>query len=94
MAKKLLININMFAIDQDVFEADGDNLKHIASVPIDRISEMIYSLANAKDGIEEIEIDGNQDYIQKVGLEVLEGLEKLYSNKNVRVKLNGEVFNK
>lgn len=94
MAKKLLVIINLFAIDQDVFEADGDNLKHIASVPIDRIGEMIYSLANAKDGIEEIEIDGNQDYIQKVGLEVLEGLEKLYSNKNVRVKLNGEVFNK
>lgn len=95
MAKKLLVIINLFAIDQDVFEADGDNnLKHIASVPIDRIGEMIYSLAGAKDGIEEIEIDGNQDYIQKVGFEVLEGLEKLYSNKNVRVKLNGEVFNK
>lgn len=94
MAKKLLIMINIFAVNQDVFEADGDNLKHIASVPIDQIGEMVYSLANAKDGIEEIEIDGNQDYIQKVGLEVLEGLEKLYSNKNVRVKLNGEVFNK
>lgn len=94
MAKKLLVNINMFTIDQDVFEADDDNIKHIASVPIDRIGEIIYSLANAKDSIEEIEIDGNQDYIQKVGFEVLEGLEKLYSNKNVRVKLNGEVFNK
>ena len=94
MAKKLLVMINMFAMNQDVFEADGDNFKHVASVPVDRIGEMIYSLANAKDGIDEIEIDGDQNYIQKIGFEVLEGLEKLYSNKNVRVKLNGEVFNK
>lgn len=94
MAKKLLININMFSFDQDVFETDGDSVKHIASVPIDQINEMVYSFVNTKESIEEIEIDGNQDFIQKIGYEILEGLEKIYSNKNVRVKLNGEVFNK
>ncbi len=94
MAKKLLVNINMFAFDQSVFEIDGDTVKQIASIPINQIGEMVYSLANTEDGIEEIEIDGNQNYIQKVGIEVLEKLTKLYSDKNVRVKLNGEVFNK
>lgn len=94
MAKKLCVNIDMFTINQNIFIADDDKVKLIASVPVDRVGEIVYSLAGAKDGIEEIEIDGNQDYIQKVGFEVLEGLEELYSNKNVRVKLNGEVFNK
>lgn len=93
MAKKLCVNISMFDFNQDVFMTDGEIIKHVASVPMERLSEIIYSLTGTEDGIEEIEINGNQEYIQPVGYEILEGLNKLYSDKNVRVYLNGEVFN-
>lgn len=93
MAKKLCVNINMFDLNQDVFVAENEEIKHIASVPIDRLSEIVYSLAGVNDGVEEIEINGNQEYIQPVGYEILEGLNKLYSEKNVRVYLNGEILN-
>lgn len=89
---KMFVKVDMFTINQDVFLEHGGEIKHIASVPTDKLGEIVYSLVNSKDGIEEIEIDGNQKYIEKIGQEVLEGLNKNYSN-NVRVKLNGKVSN-
>ena len=93
MAKKLCVKINMFDANQEIFIAeDDDKIKHIASAPMDRISELAYSLAGKKE-VDEIEVDGSKDLIQQIGMEILEGLEKFYSDKKVRIKLNGEVFN-
>ena len=92
MAKKLCVKINMFDANQQIFIAKDDEIKYIASAPMDRISELAYSLAGERE-VDEIEVDGNPDFIQQIGMEILEGLEKFYSDKNVRVKLNGEIFN-
>lgn len=92
MAKKLFIKIDMFNLNQDVLLTQDNDIEKIASVPIDSVGKIVCSLAGEKN-VEEIEIDGNQEYIQKVGLEVLEGLENYYTDRNVRIKLNGKVFN-
>lgn len=93
MAKKLCINVHMFDMNQDIFIAENGAIEKLASVPANEIGNTVYSIAKSKD-IEEIEVNGNQNFIQQIGYEILEELEKLYSNENVRVKLNGEVFNK
>lgn len=93
MVKKLFVKVDMFSFNQDIFLADDENIKHIASVPIDRLSETLYALADAQQ-IESIDIQGENEFIQKIGYEVLEGLKNNYSNENVRITLNGEVFNK
>lgn len=93
MAKKLCVKINMFDANQELFLAEDGEIKHVGSVPMDRISEAAYSMAGAR-GVDEIEVDGNPDFIQQIGMEILEGLEKFYSKENVRIKLNGKVFNK
>ena len=91
MAKKLLININMFRVNQDVYEIDGDHANYLASLPLDEVSRAVYAFGNGD--IEEVEVDGNTDFIQKIGYEIIDELNKYYSDRNVRVKLNGEIFN-
>jgi hypothetical protein len=48
MVKKLFVKVDMFSFNQDIFLADDENIKHIASVPIDRLSETLYALADAQ----------------------------------------------
>ena len=86
---KLLVNINMFSLNQNIFIEEHGEIKPVASVPMDQISDLIITFKD----VEEIEIDGNQKFIEKIGMEVLEKYKQKYSNSNVRFKLNGKVFN-
>ena len=90
---KICVKVEMFSMNQDIYIADNGEVKHIATVPMDRVGEMVFSLAGTHN-IDEVEINGNTEYIQQIGYDILDGMEKFYSNKNVRVKLNGKVFNK
>ena len=86
---KLLVNINMFSLNQNIFIEEHGEIKPVASVPMDQISDLIITFKD----VEEIEIDGNQNFIEKIGMEVLDKYKQKYSNSNVRFKLNGKVFN-
>ena len=86
---KLLVNINMFSLNQNIFIEEHGEIKPVASVPMDQINDLIITFKD----VEEIEIDGNQNFIEKIGMEVLEKYKQKYSNSNVRFKLNGKVFN-
>ena len=89
MAKKILVNINMFSMNQDVYIEENGEIKPVASVPMDQIGDLILTFKN----VDEIEIDGNQGFIEKIGIELLDKYKQKYSNFNVRIKLNGKVFN-
>lgn len=93
MAKKLIVKINMFSINQSIYTIDENSkIKIISDIPLDKLSDYIYSITGS-DEIEEIELDGPEAYIQKYGFDILENLSQNYSNRKVKVKLNGEVFN-
>lgn len=91
MAHKAIINVNMFDLYQMVYLVD-DNNKPVKSMSVLLGDLVNYVLYKEKD-INEIEIDGNKNFIQKIGLDFLTECNKNYSNRNVRIILNGEVFN-
>ena len=91
---KIVVGINMFSLNQYIYELHEDGqVETVAATPIDRLAEAVYSLVGTREDIEEIELDGPTEYIQKYGFEILEGLAQNYSNRNVRISLNGKVFN-
>ena len=94
MAKKLMIHMNMFSLNQAIYLSHEDGkIEIIDNIPTDKISETVYGLIGPNDWIEEIELDGPTSYIQKYGFDILEYLEKNYANRNVRIYLNGTLFN-
>ena len=93
MAKKLIVKINMFSINQSIYTIDENSkIKIISDIPLNKLSEYVYDITSSED-IEEIELDGPETYIQKYGFDILENLSQNYSDRKVKVKLNGEVFN-
>ena len=43
--------------------------------------------------IDEVELDGDEKYIEAIGLNMLTDLAQKYSNRNVRIRINGKIFN-
>ena len=94
MAKKLVVGINMFSMNQSIYELHEDGkVDIVAATALDRLGEAVCSLIDSSNEIEEIELDGPTEYIEKYGFEILEELAKNYSDRNVRLNLNGKVFN-
>ena len=88
MAKKLLININMFDRYSPIYYVEDDQPIRVTTVPIDELVNYVLYNDRWNTGIEEIEIDGNKNFIQKIGQ-----WQSKFSNRNVRILINGEVFN-
>lgn len=94
MAKKLLININMFDRYSPIYYVEDDQPIRVTTVPIDELVKYVLYNDRWNTGIEEIEIDGNKNFIQKIGQDFInEWQSKFSNNRNVRIVLNGEVFN-
>ena len=94
MVKKVMIHMNMFSLNQAIYLSHEDGkIEVMENIPTDELSKTIYNLVGPDNQIEEIELDGPSSYIQKYGFDILEGLEKNYSDRNVRIYLNGEIFN-
>ena len=95
MAKNLLINFNLFDANQIIYLLDTENQTAttlISSVPVNEISNVIGGLIQTE-GIEGIDLRGHEQYIVEFGNSVLNELVKKYSDRNVRIYLNGEIFN-
>lgn len=82
----------MFSTSQNIYLVQDDKAESIAATALDRIPEAVCSLMDQFD-IDEIELDGPSKYIEKYGYDILSELEKNYANKNVRINLNGTLFN-
>lgn len=93
MAKKIFTQISMFSINQPVFLADtqGD-IKLIAKPSIDELKDVIFSTMDSTD-INEIEFDGDEKYIEAIGLNILTDLTQKYSERKVRIRINDKIFN-
>lgn len=95
MAKKICVIADTFgSLNADVFLVDNENVQHLASVPLNEIKDTVFGLAgDPQRDIDEIKFEGNTTYLSKVCTEITTGLKNFYSNENVRVNLNGKVFN-
>lgn len=84
----------MFEMNQSIFLADSNNdIQLISQVPLNEIPSVLFSLLNDNDDIEEIEFRGNRDFITPITETTLKDIKSRYSNRNVRVNINGKVFN-
>ena len=83
----------MFSMSHPVFLADtqGD-IKLIAQPSLEELQHVLFSTMYSTE-IDEIELDGDEKYIEAIGLNMLTDLAQKYSNRNVRIRINGKVFN-
>ena len=94
MAKKIFTKISLFDYNQPIFIADKNDIKLVDSVPIDDVKKVLFSLMSDNDDVEEIEFNGNEKYIKTIGEEMINEIITQYSNnKNVRITINGKIFN-
>lgn len=94
MAKKIFTKISLFDYNQPIFIADKDDIKLVDSVPINNVKKVLFSLLSDNDDVEEIEFNGNEKYIKTIGEEMINEIITKYSNnKNVRITINGKIFN-
>ena len=83
----------MFDLNQPIFLADTEaDIKMVAQPEIGQIENTLFVLME-DNPIDEIEFNGNEKYIQSIGEEWVKNLKSKYSNRNVRISINGKVFN-
>lgn len=93
MAKKLIIKIDMFNRNQDIVLLNENHEKtQIASVQLEDIPNIPLNYVWGSE-LEEISMYGNKQFLEGVCYQLISNLKKYYSKDNVRVKINGEVFN-
>ena len=83
----------MFDLNQPIFLADTEaDIKMVAQPEIWQIENTLFALME-NNPIDEIEFNGNEKYIQSIGEEWVKNLKSKYSNRKVRISINGKVFN-
>jgi len=91
--KMIYITLNMFTRNQDIIFVDTlGKLQYIASASYEQLSETILNFSVTK-CIENIYIDGNPVFAEKLIYDLKHNLKTNYSNMNVRIYLNGEICN-
>ena len=84
---KLYVGVDMFNVNQTLFiEKEG------MTTPMNLLNKTIYQLVETED-IEEVFIGGAQEYIEKIGYDILKDLKTNYAEKNVRVRVNDKILN-
>lgn len=84
MAKSLYCKINLFTMPQTVILFDEDNVVQSYNTNIEELSNIINGIILSVEDIVKIEFYGHRDFI--------EGLSKKITNRNVRIYINGEVY--
>ena len=89
---KIVVNINMFDVSQKVYYIQNDRQIKTISVPLAELVNFILHNEQWNKDIEEIDIEGNKDFIKKIGYDFITGFKTQYSNRNVRILTNGEIL--
>ncbi len=95
MQDKLLCKFNLFDLDQKIYlySSVKNKVIEIGTCATENVGDMIVSLLINKPSIGEIELSGNASYAQKT-LETIRNYQSNeYNFKNVRISINGKVFN-
>ena len=86
---KLFVNINMFTLNQRVLLVRDNSATVIASPPLDQMREVL-DAALDQYKVSEINFAGNENYIKEF---ILYTLKTKYSDRNVRILVNGKILN-
>lgn len=90
---KIVVSVNMFDMYQTIYYVENDKPTKVTSVMTDNIVNFILYNDQWNKGVDEIEIDGNKHFVKKIGNDLVTEFQRQFSNRNVRILINGEVFN-
>lgn len=90
---KIVINVNMFDMYQQIYYIENDNVTRTTTAMTNNLADFLVANERWNKDVDEIEIDGNKTFIQKIGQDILTKFNSQFSNRNVRILINGEIFN-
>lgn len=95
MAKRLIVDFNLFDGDQNIYLVeDGGKVLSMSSKPVDLITEELTYLMNQHEDIDGVDLRGYDSYLKEFGSNLLNTLMTKYSNnKEMRIYINGKIFN-
>lgn len=83
----------MFDMYQQIYYIENDNVTRTTTAMTDNLADFILYNERWNKDVDEIEIDGNKAFIKKIGQDILTKFNNQFSNRNVRILINGEVLN-
>ena len=95
MAKHLIVDFNLFDGDQSIYLVeDSGKVLSQSSKPVDLIPEELTYLMNQNEDIQSVDLRGYESYLKEFGSYLLNSLMTKYSNnKEMRIYINGKIFN-
>lgn len=95
MAKRLIVDFNLFDGDQSIYLVeDSGKVLSQSSKPVDLIPEELTYLMNQYEDVDGIDLKGYESYLKEFGSRLLNTLMTKYSNnKEMRIYINGKIFN-
>ena len=93
MAKKILIDLNFVGTNHLYVVDENNDIQPIRFGVIQDIKFTLDQLLQENDNIQDIYLTGQENYAQGFQKELLNDVVKKYSNRNVRIRINGKIFN-
>ena len=93
MAKKILIDLNFVGTNHLYVVDENNNIQPIRFGVIQDIKFTLDQLLQKNDNIQDIYLTGQENYAQGFQKELLNDVVKKYSNRNVRIYINDQIFN-
>ena len=93
MAKKILIDLNFVGTNHLYVVDENNDIQPIRFGVIQDIKFTLDQLLQENDNIQDIYLTGQENYAQGFQKELLNDVVKKYSNRNVRIYINDQIFN-
>ena len=93
MAKKILIDLNFVGTNHLYVVDENNDIRPIRFGVIQDIKFTLDQLLQENDNIQDIYLTGKENYARGFQKELLNDIIKKYSNRNVRVYINDQIFN-
>ena len=93
MAKKILIDLNFVGTNHLYVVDENNDIRPIRFGAIQDIKFTLDQLLQKNDNIQDIYLTGQENYAQGFQKELLNDIVKKYSNRNVRIYINDQIFN-
>lgn len=93
MAKKILIDLNFVGTNHLYVVDENNDIQPIRFGVIQDIKFTLDQLLQENDNIQDIYLIGKENYARGFQKELLNDIIKKYSNRNVRIYINDQIFN-
>lgn len=93
MAKKILIDLNFVGTNHLYVVDENNDIRPIRFGVIQDIKFTLDQLLQENDNIQDIYLTGKENYARGFQKELLNDIIKKYSNRNVRIYINDQIFN-